>query len=218
MNKGLIFCVIGWPLVICMGEEATYLLIFFYCSFCETEGRQAEPKHTRQLTTWKVFYQVERIFRSWESKCQPLPWDVDISPPSSSSLGSSWTNLIAYIIVGNSVSWATWRLKSCPRVFLIILSLLSRGPPLCGSHYFLFHFDILLRAINMGERELWASHTSIHTLHPTTEKRPWTFSRYDTWISFKFFKLRYYKSFEMNKPQTYRAGLVKLGICRIYRK
>jgi hypothetical protein len=36
---------------------------------------------------------VERRFHNWESNYQPLPWDLGISPPSSSSLGSSQTIL-----------------------------------------------------------------------------------------------------------------------------
>ena len=41
----------------------------------------------------KYFCQVERRFRSQVSNRQPLPWDLDTSPPSSSSLGSSWTRI-----------------------------------------------------------------------------------------------------------------------------
>ena len=47
------------------------------------------PKRRRQLTTWQVFCQVERRFHSRESNRRPLSWDLDISPPSSGSLGSS---------------------------------------------------------------------------------------------------------------------------------
>ena len=45
----------------------------------------------RQLTTWKVFRQVERRFHNQISIRQPLPWDLGMSPPSSSSLGPSRT-------------------------------------------------------------------------------------------------------------------------------
>ena len=51
------------------------------------------PKQKRQLTNWQVLRQVERTFHSWESNRQPFPRDLGISPPSSSSLGSSRTNV-----------------------------------------------------------------------------------------------------------------------------
>jgi hypothetical protein len=52
------------------------------------------PMHRRQLTTWQVICQVERRFYSWESNDQSLPWDLGISPPSSSRLRSSHTYIL----------------------------------------------------------------------------------------------------------------------------
>ena len=47
------------------------------------------PKYKRQVTTWQVSRHVERRFHSRESNCQPLPWDLGMSPLSFGSLGSS---------------------------------------------------------------------------------------------------------------------------------
>ena len=49
-----------------------FTILFSFFLF-ETEGRQANPKHRRQLTTWQVFRQVERRFHGWDSNRQPLP-------------------------------------------------------------------------------------------------------------------------------------------------
>ena len=42
--------------------------------FFETEGRQANAKHRRQLTTWQIFRQVERRIHNQDSNRQPLPF------------------------------------------------------------------------------------------------------------------------------------------------
>ena len=48
------------------------------------------PEQRKRMTTRQVLCQVERRFHhNRESNPQPLPWDLDISLPSSSSLGSS---------------------------------------------------------------------------------------------------------------------------------
>jgi hypothetical protein len=74
-----------------------YLSLFFICLFFRQKANKPMPKHSRQLTTWQVLYQVERRFHIQELNRKPLPWDLDISPPSSSSLGSSRTHfLISY--------------------------------------------------------------------------------------------------------------------------
>ena len=64
---------------------------FFFFFFFETEGRQANAKHRRQLTTWQVFCQVERRFHSRDSNRQSLPWDLGIPLPSPGSLRPSRT-------------------------------------------------------------------------------------------------------------------------------
>ena len=66
------------------GKFSTILLLLF---FLKHKSNMPTPKHTRQLTTWQVFCQVERKFQSRELNRQPLPWDLGISPLSSSSLG-----------------------------------------------------------------------------------------------------------------------------------
>ena len=68
--------------------SGNFLKVFFsFLFFLRQKTKRPAPKHKRQLTTWQVFYQVERRFYSQESNRHPLPWDLDISPPSSSSLG-----------------------------------------------------------------------------------------------------------------------------------
>ena len=70
--------------------------IFIFYLFGETEGRQANAKHRRQLTTWQVFRQVERRFHSQDSNRQPLPWDLGIPLSSPSSLRSSRTTSVCF--------------------------------------------------------------------------------------------------------------------------
>ena len=50
------------------------------------------PKHMRRLTAWQVFVKERGDFQpNLGSNCQPLPLNLDISPPSPSTLGSSRT-------------------------------------------------------------------------------------------------------------------------------
>ena len=57
------------------------------------------PKHMGHMITWQVLCVVERRFHRQESNRQPLPRDLGISPPSSSSLGSSSTKYIYVYIL-----------------------------------------------------------------------------------------------------------------------
>ena len=56
-----------------------YNVIYLFLFFGETEGQHADAN----------FCQVERRFHNRESNRQPLPLDLGIFPPSSSSLRSS---------------------------------------------------------------------------------------------------------------------------------
>ena len=47
-----------------------YILLFIYLRL---NADMSAPKHMRQLTTWQVFYQVERRFHSHELNRQPRP-------------------------------------------------------------------------------------------------------------------------------------------------
>ena len=80
-----------WMGAACCVIETGYPRFFFFF-FLRQKADRPTPKHIRQLTTWQVFCQVERRFHNRESNRQPLPWDLGISPPSSSSLGSSRTS------------------------------------------------------------------------------------------------------------------------------
>ena len=63
--------------------------IFFV--FMRQKADMPSPKHIRHLTTWPTFCQAERMFHNRELNHQPLPSNLGISPPSSSSLGLSPT-------------------------------------------------------------------------------------------------------------------------------
>ena len=73
-----------------MCDSSIDFFIYLF-TFLRQKDDRPTPKPMRQLTTWQVFCQVERRFHSQESNRQPLPWDLGISPLSSSSLGSSRT-------------------------------------------------------------------------------------------------------------------------------
>ena len=84
----------GGNLPIFRNELVEFRFIIFY--FWD---RRPACQHQSIGGNWpscKLFCQVERRFHSWESNRQPLPWDLDISPPSSSCLGSSRTKLVEF--------------------------------------------------------------------------------------------------------------------------
>ena len=96
-------------------------ILFSYCnvtrtsssSFSRQKVDRPAPKHMIRLTTWQIFRQVERRFHNQESIRWPLPWDLGISPPSSSSLRSSRTIYNSFSLWGRKLSrtshsWFIW--------------------------------------------------------------------------------------------------------------
>ena len=91
------------PLKLWCWKNFFSFLVSFSLSFLRLKANMRVPKHMRQLTTWQVFYQVERRFHSWELNRQPLPWDLGISPPSSCSVGSFQT--VKRLLDNESLAW-----------------------------------------------------------------------------------------------------------------
>ena len=85
-----------------MGVWLPCWFIISSSSSFETEGRQANARVQEEIGHLASFFcQVERRFHSHGSTCQPLPSNLDNSPLSFSSLGSSRT------------CWSTINLRIC---------------------------------------------------------------------------------------------------------
>ena len=91
-------CSLSTPRVSCkvsyMGLKGPifyYLLFILFIFFGDRRSTYQHQSIVGSLPPDKFFCQVERRFHSREWNIQPLPWDLGISPPSSSSLGLSRT-------------------------------------------------------------------------------------------------------------------------------
>jgi hypothetical protein len=66
-----------------------YAIRWSFFVFLRQKVDMPASKHIGSWSPGKFVCQVKRRFHSWELDRQPFPWDLGISPPSSSSLGSS---------------------------------------------------------------------------------------------------------------------------------
>ena len=64
----------------------------FSFNLLRQEADRQVSKHIRQLTTWQVYAKLRGDFTSGNQTTNLFLWDLSISPPSCSSLGSSLTN------------------------------------------------------------------------------------------------------------------------------
>ena len=67
------------------------LKIFYFLFFLRKMADMPTRKHRRQLTTFEVLFQVEWRFHNRKVNRQPFPWNLGVSPTSSSSFRSTRT-------------------------------------------------------------------------------------------------------------------------------